>query len=270
MKKLILFIFVLFLISPVLAQEELLLQINVFDDGSALIIGSATINPEIEDIEYEEGTLYGYTQHLTNKKGATWTFSLEIEQDFSNSYVKVILPENSKLGLISSSLDSFISIENKDIIIEFVGKEKVDIEFNYELETSQEKKLDFIYVVGIIVTIIILGIGIWSFLKKKKKNPEKEKEKKERKQKKRAKENPLKPVMNTLNEREKKIINELLEHKKLKQNQLQHLTKIPKVSLSRHLVNLENKNLIIKKSLGKTNIISINKDFDKKQEKQES
>ena len=78
----------------------------------------------------------------------------------------------------------------------------------------------------------------------------------------------LKPIRATLNERENQIIKELLEHKKLKQNQLQHLTKIPKVSLSRHLVNLENKNLIVKKSLGKTNIIQINKNFDKKVEKQ--
>jgi preprotein translocase subunit SecG len=202
MKKLILLLITLFLIASVFAQEELLLQINLFDDGSALIMGSSTINPNIQEVEYEkvDQTFYGYTQHLTNKIGITWTFSLELEQDFSNNYIKIILPENSKLGPVSSDLESFVTTEDGNIVIEFVGEDKVAIEFDYELETQAgEKGFDFIYIIIFIVIVIILIISIISFLKEKRKKKIEKKETKTEK-KKPNKKNPLKTVMSTLNE----------------------------------------------------------------------
>lgn len=280
MRKLILFFLAILLITCVFAQEEILLQVNLFDDGSALIVGSSTIDPQIQDIEYEkkDQTFYGYTQEMTSKSGSKWTFSLGLDQEFSSSYVKIILPEDAKIGDIDSNMDSFTSIGGTNIIIEFTGTNLVpEIGFDYEIGITEKGGDNSIYfLIGAVIAAGII-ILIWLFFRKKKGKkkekgePRKEKEKQTQKTGKRkinALAEKLKPIRATLNERENQIIKELLEHKKLKQNQLQHLTKIPKVSLSRHLVNLENKNLILKKSLGKTNIIQINKNFDKKAEKQ--
>ncbi len=272
MRKLILFFLAIILITCVFAQEEIIVQINMFEDGSALIVGSSTQDPGIKDIEYEkkDQTFYGYTQELTSKSGSIWTFSLSLDQEFSSSYVKIILPENAKLGNIDSNLDSFTSIGGENIIIEFIGTNLVlEIGFDYEVGINEKRDNSIYFLIGAVIAAGII-ILIWLFFRKKngkKREPKKQKQKPGKKKINTLAEK-LKPIRATLNERENQIIKELLEHKKLKQNQLQHLTKIPKVSLSRHLVNLENKNLIVKKSLGKTNIIQINKNFDKKVEKQ--
>lgn len=289
MKKLLLFLCMTLLITLFIAsayaqeKQELLLQINLFSDGSALVVGSSTLNPSFSEISYENGTIYGMTQEFTSKEKERWFFNLEMKENFSSAYVKITLPENAKLiGYIDSSMSSFISTKGKSIVLEFIDSDKIPkIKFDYTLTTLHEKRDYWIYIL-IVIIIAIAIFSIWFFKKKGKKPKRKKvikqviekKRKKERKIKKELKKiNPLeerlRTVRVTLNERENEIIDELLEHKKLKQAQLQHLTKIPKVSLSRHLVALENKNLIIKKSLGKTNIIEINKDFDKKKEKQE-
>ena len=57
-------------------EDYCLVQITLFDDGSALVIGSATTNPNIKDIEYENESLYGLTQLLTSKQQGKWSFNI--------------------------------------------------------------------------------------------------------------------------------------------------------------------------------------------------
>ena len=280
MKKIIFLIFVLLLLlflffgssnsisAQTIKEDYFLIQINLFSDGSALVVGSSNINPDIEEISYENQTIYGISQYLTNKQKEKWNFNLNLEKVFSEIYVKVILPENAKLNSIDSNLISFISTEENMIIIEFIDTNKnLIIKFDYELNSTSisEAKNYKIYFLIILIIVAIIIIILWWFFLRKKFKKKKKKENLLRKTKIKKKKNnlqeKLKAIRQTLNERENKIIKELIEHKKLKQSQLQHLTKIPKVSLSRYLVSLENKNLIIKKSLGKTNIIEINKNF---------
>ncbi len=283
MKKIIFLIFVLLLLlflffgssnsisAQTIKEDYFLIQINLFSDGSALVVGSSNINPDIEEISYENQTIYGISQYLTNKQKEKWNFNLNLEKVFSEIYVKVILPENAKVGDIDSNLISFISTEDNMIIIEFIDTNKnLIIKFDYELNStsiSEAKNYKIYFLIILIIVAIIIIIILWWFFLRKKFKKKKKKENLLRKTKIKKKKNnlqeKLKAIRQTLNERENKIIKELIEHKKLKQSQLQHLTKIPKVSLSRYLVSLENKNLIIKKSLGKTNIIEINKNFGK-------
>ena len=241
------------------AQESyLVLNIQIFEDGSALIRGSASGNPDIKDIDFENNDVYGMTHQLTNKQGPIWNFNIGL-REYSSLIIKVFLPEDTKIiGAVQSNTEAITSIENEKIALEFgVYNQEIDISFDYEFEDSSNEAKDFSWLLWMIVTAIIL-LTFWVILRKIKQK----KAKKTKKKKKviSAFEKRLKVVKKTLNERENKIIEFLVGEKgKSTQGKLQKLSGIPKSSFSRHIAELERKDIIIKHGKGKLNLIELKK-----------
>lgn len=290
MKKGIFFVLILSIVfsslsflAPAFAQTSndgtLELQVLIFTDGSTYLQGSATSDPALP-VRYSNGTISGVTSKLTSKQGEEWRFTLKTQKAFNDFNARFVLPANAKL--ITESVKSgsipLVYTQGKSLVIEISGRQQpLDITFAYELAGTQENESSFpvflIYLVAILIAVAIAFL----ILRRKKARPraQRRKNKKEiRREKKqsmkeqeRAKESkePLSDfrkkfstLKQTLNEREIKTIEGLLElGGKAKQNQLQKFTAIPKAAFSRHISSLEAKGLISKKSLGRVNLIQV-------------
>ena len=230
----LLFAFVLFF-SSLAKSQELHLEVRIFDDGSCLLTGTATEDPNIKDVEYEKGILYGLSQSFTSKKKEIWHFHLETEKSFSYS-LKIILPENSKL--LGINKQAIIFTENKAIVVETSGKDKLDILLTYTKDVKP-KQSSFLTILAIIVfMVIVLFFLAFFFMKKRKKRVNKK-------------------ILDLLNERERLILKLLSRKRRISYGTLQKLSKIPKASFSRHIKALENKKLIKRTGKGRLSFIEL-------------
>lgn len=225
--------FVFFLSSVLAEQQELYLEVRIFDDGSCLLSGTATDNPNIKDVEYEKGILYGLSQSFTSKKKEIWQFHLETEKSFSYS-LKIILPENSKL--LSLNKQAVIFTENDAIVVEVNDEGKLDILLTYTKGPVKIKHFNFLPVIAVIILLIFIAVFLLKKQRKKKIN---------------------KKIFELLNERERLILKLLSKKGKLSYGKLQKLSGIPKASFSRHIKALENKKLIKRTGKGKLSFIEL-------------
>ncbi len=253
----------------------------ILNDGSVFVSGRSNIDPQIPGISFNEaeGKFEGNTQRLTSKLGETWIFNLNVEQIYKDINVKIILPRNAKLltSTLTASTLPFVTSSDSTLTIELIDKDSsLNVKFDYETSAMEESiDLTQIFVLGT-VAIVIIVLYIIYIKKFKKKGKEKvitkakvqkvrerkEGEKHEIKKGPESFRERYESVKVTLNERENKIISALIDlGGKAKQNQLRSYVAIPKASFTRHLFSLERKNLILKKGLGKTNIVELNYEF---------
>lgn len=267
-KSLFVSLLLLLIVFPALGSaQKISLQVFIFSDGSTFLQGSSDIDPVLP-VNFDNGKISGITNQLTSKSGNTWSFFLKTSVIFDELYVKIVLPQNSKLvpGSINSTSLPLVYTQDSSLVIEISDLEKpLDISFNYELPLEPVKENKNFLPIALVPTFIILLIIILLFFLKKgvKRKKSKRSMKKESKLKARGKERDIylfkkkfNRIKHLLNDREVKIIESLIELEgKAKQNQLQKFTNIPKSSFSRHISSLEAKDLIIKKSLGRVNLI---------------
>ena len=255
-------------------QTTISLEAFIFTDGSVFLQGTSNIDPNL-DVSYNTGKFSGLTNKLTSKSQEIWHFSLVTDSEFSQLNAKIVLPENSKLtGKVDSNSLPLIYTQGKSLVIEISDLQKpLSISFDYEvpLEPQKSDYTFYIYIAAIVIALIIAAF----FIFRKKKEPVKIERKTKRAKKSEKKEQiqmgeqekqepiqkykkKFETLKQTLNEREIKIIQGLIELKgKVKQNQLQKYTNISKAAFSRHINALEIKGLIEKKSLGRVNLIQM-------------
>ena len=128
------------------------------------------------------------------------------------------------------------------------------------LGESVAKKSDLVgWILSILILIAIILLIIWFILKKKPKKSKKE-VKNEDSEEKRSKQTLA--LMKTLSEKEKKVVDFLLEHKnKASQAKIRHNTKVPRTSLTRVLQSLERKKIVEIQKEGKMVSVKLTKFF---------
>lgn len=229
MKKTIIIILIcLVLIQSVSAYTYL--NIYLDENGEALFLGETNEKLSLpEGIEIKGKDIVGRTQTLTNKQGELWGFSYLLE----GAEMNILLPKGAVIKNIEGGE---ISINNKQISIYI----KNEIKLSYIL--NGEEKLNY-WLFLIIIPLIILGLYFYK-LKRKFSSSKPEQDK-------------LEIIKQTLSERENKIIDKLKEVGEIKNSKLQKILEIPKASFSRHIQELEKKEIIERKGEGKNKLISL-------------
>lgn len=224
MKKIFLIIcFVVILIQ--FSSAYISLNIYLDEKGEALFLGETDekILELPQGIKINGGIIKGTTNSLTNKQGEIWEFSYEL----IGAELNVVFPKET---IIKNLEDGEISFDKQ---ISIFVEEKIKV--NYLIEDSKNYNYLF-YLIGILIFFVSFFCLFRLKLKKR---------------------NNLEILKQTLNEREKKIIEKLQEVKKIKHSRLQNLVDIPKASFSRHVQELERKDLIKKTGDGKNKFLSL-------------
>lgn len=215
------------------------------DDSGFVTIDGITNHP---DLLAEDTELY------TSKKQSYWLLNITKDEVFSDFIYILTLPEGSSINYVKSSGSIRIEEDLGNLLVKGFGENKsfsVAVQYQIEkpLDNDNSMKLDlsFILLIFILIFVIILAFMFFKRLKVIKK-PEK----------------TIAPVeeydLEGLNERQKKIINLLLERKRpLTQTDIQKELKIPKAAVSRNIRGLELKGLIEKENIGMSNLIRLKK-----------
>jgi uncharacterized membrane protein len=231
-KQIIIISMFLILISPVSAYTYL--NIYLDEKGGALFLGETNEQFSLpEGIEIKGNDIIGKTNSLTNKQGEIWTFSYFLD----NAELNLILPN----GVVIKNINGGeISVRKKQISI----YNKNEIKVSYTIGT--EHKFNYLFYLSIVLLGMFLIISFYFYKSRKKSYVEKLEDV-----------NKLKIIQQTLGERENRIINKLKEIKEIKQSRLQKILEIPKASFSRHIQELEKKDLIKRIGEGKNKILSL-------------
>ncbi|MFC1691404.1 helix-turn-helix transcriptional regulator [Nanoarchaeota archaeon] len=291
--KTIMSIIAVFLLLSLSSQAiEYYIDENIYLDntGSASITGEANIDL-LKYIKPDKNVIKGETPELTLKKDRYWLFQYETEQNLSSIIIKLNLPKNTVINHIDTNLK--INIENTDqgIQIKFLGSNKpLKIKLQYYMsdhptkligeinnENGQEKAFyeTVIILEGIIILIFIVML-IFILTRKKKKSVIAQKTK-NKKTAKKHKSNKIKKkgeaeidhekittIRPTLNETQLRILDALIERKGIcSQSIIQHMTNIPKSSLSRNIDIMHKKNIIVKYYTGTRNNVKLHPSFYK-------
>jgi len=215
------------------------------DDSGFVTIDGITNYP---DLLAEDTELY------TSKKQSYWLLNITKDEVFSDFIYILTLPEGSSISYIKSSGSIRIEEEFGSLLVKGFGENKsfsVAVQYQIEKPSDNDNLMElapsFILLTFIFIFVIILAFMFFKRLKDSKK-PEKTIDSVE--------EYDLKG----LNERQKKIINLLLERKRpLTQTDIQKELKIPKAAVSRNIRGLELKGLIEKENIGMSNLIRLKK-----------
>jgi len=219
--------------------------------GNVEINGESDISLNFDGIVMNRSKISGTTQELTDKIKDIWKFSLSLDTDKTN--IKISLPKDSNIFNIETKNEFSISSELDKIILEVKDNKPVNLVFYYsvDLTSSRINTSDFLIYLFISV-IIINGIVIY-YLYYQLKN-----QKNAANIKKPKKVDKLKILYNTLNEKEKKVI-EAVKSGANYQAKIMEKTEIPKASLSRYINNLIKKGFLIRKGEGKLAEIKLKK-----------
>ena len=197
----------------------------------------------IKNIDKETKFELSYsTVKFSSKSENIWGISIEKGDliNIDNNVVSVYLPKNTKL--LSVNEDAEVYTLNNRIIIDLRNLDE-DLKIDYEFYRAKGFNLWLVFVVLLVLVFLFI------FLKFKRKKSKKDVE-----------ENP---IMNTLTENESKIVNLLIENKRLTQKKIRYLTGFPKSTLSRTLKHLQRKNLIEMKRVGISNVVYLKEWFKK-------
>ena len=211
--------------------------------------GTMIIDKEkTEFLVYPTGYLKGKVMDLAGNLIPNAELNFNCYSEFSSNYP----PKADYVGFFTIKnmpIGSCSIIASKNDIVgnaEFEVKKGEVVSVEVILGESVAKKSNFVlWVVVILILITFILLIILFILKKRSKKPQKE-EKKEPKTEE-VKEKHSKQtlaLMKTLSEKEKKVVNFLIEHKNMaSQAKIRHNTKIPRTSLTRVLQSLEKKKI---------------------------
>ncbi len=171
-----------------------------------------------------------------------------------SSFIIPNVPEAS-CTLIASTANEAGQIEFK------VEKGKAqDLEVILESKVASEKDYTFL-IIGTALMLIIIGAVIYFYIKKKKINFQSDKKEKGEKiinTEELKLSSQTKALLETLSEKEKSIVNFLLENNnKSSQSKIRHVTRMPRTSLARVLQGLEAKKIILIEKEGKMVLIKL-------------
>jgi uncharacterized membrane protein len=181
---------------------------------------------------FDNGTT---TSNLTSKQGDIWIFSYSSP---GNS-LEIVLPRSSEILDLSAE-----HISTKNDRITLFSEDYISVKY----KVSAIPKNYTLYIISATAVITLLILFYYYYIRKLKTRVDNVKTKARDK---------LEIIKKVLNEREKIILNNLRKSGKIKMSHLRKLTGIPKASFSRHLQELERKQLIRRKGEGKNKFVEI-------------
>lgn len=236
------FLFFMIVLTP-FASAYIDLIIHIDKSGNCIFLGETNEAIEIPNIKIEDGKIIGENS-CTSKNKEIWIFEFELK----NAEMTVFLPENS---IVRNLEDGEISIyeptnpfERERIVV--YAKDKTSIDYSIG-----EDKFDYEVLYSIIISIIILTALTLYYMRSQNTKAQQ----KNKKSKRSNKTNKLATIKEILNDRDKKIIDVLEKHGKIKSSYLRKLSEIPKASFFRHITELEKKRIIKKSGEGKNKFV---------------
>ncbi len=232
-KTLFILCVLIFVISNISAGDYIFAEIEIDDNGIVSIQGDSDVDPNIQGIEFSEGYISGTTQLLTEKTNGVWKFFMEIDETYSEIYLKIYFPDNTEsIQNIITNLNAQLNIEDQ-IYLEVIDLDKkIDFSVEYSINKSKDNSWLFIF----ILVIVIFGLLYYMKLKKKP--------------------NKFDIISGLLNEKENEIVN-LLMKKSMRQKEIRKKLDIPKASFSRYIINLEKKKIISREGEGRNKIVKL-------------
>ncbi len=229
-------------------------QINIYIDavGDALFLGSTDETSLVlpEGVTMEQGRIRGSTSNLTGKEGEVWSFAYTLP----NSDLTLTLPEGA---VITSLSDGVISLDGKQISLS--APDRVFVSYSIEKTTDVSSNIVLGIIIASLILIVVIGYGghtlkrlLGRFIDGR------VKKQKARRTERKNKLEHLKPL---LHEREHLILAQLKTLGKVKMSYLRKHTNLPKASFSRHIHELEKKQIIILSGEGKNQFIELKRTF---------
>ncbi len=262
-------------------QKELTLDIYVDDTGKAFVTGYAEEIDglsflETSQYEYENDTdrLYAITNSLTWKKGDEWSIRFATEAYYDEYHTTFYLPADVKLVKIDGSedLEYLISASNASFVVEFYGYEverpTTAISYQQPLMSAETNEPPVYPPISAAVLILVLlaVIAAVTIRTKRDTEPGQETAGQDRPTDEIKEEieitDEMAAVMETLTEREKSVLDALIDHRgRMTQAEIRYETEIPKSSLTGIIISLERRKIVTKKEWGRTNVIEISERF---------
>ncbi len=249
LKLALLFSIAIFLVQT--ASAYTYLNIYIDSTGKAQFLGETNETNLIlpPGVLVQNGKISGFTQALTSKSGEIWTFSYSLK----DSEIKAILPDGARIESLSNP-SAEIFLERGRISIYYTDSLAV----KYVLDNKQGNS----NLLLIITTIIIIGVFVGYINRNKIRGFLKPKIIYKKSRQKQTKEHTdhhhkIELIKQVLNEREKKILETLQTHERIKMSQLRKLTEIPKASFSRHVQELEKKGILRRSGEGKNKFVEL-------------
>jgi len=228
----LIFIFV-FLVLASNVSAYTFINIYLDESGSALFFGGTDEVLSLpEGIKVSDEEIIGKTPELTTKKGEIWRFSYYLK----NADISLILPKGAAIRSID---EGEIYIKENRISISNSG----GINLTYVIE---EQPGDLF--LWFVLSFIILGVLVIAFFYVRQKRLKHDNRIK-------RKDDLMKKI---LNERENLILDKLRGTGKIKASQLRKICDIPKASFSRHVRELERKELLRRIGEGKNKFLVLN------------
>lgn len=259
-KKLILLFLAFFCFNIVFSQTYYAdIKINVDNTGLVKIDGTSNYDL-FNNIS---------TQEYTSKNGESWILNISVNETFSDYIYELSLPENSVINYIKTTPNvRFDTQGSKFLIIGIDSNNNFELIVQYQVKSTNGNSLDdnsneyiflFLYVT-IFILIFLIFYLIYFFKTRKNSNNYSDNDSDNH-----TKDNTKNDInedksdkidYSYLPERQKQILDILDKKSSISQKELEKLLDIPKSSVSRNINSLYVRNLINKKSIGNTNILS--------------
>ena len=263
--------------------KELTLDIYVDDTGKAFVTGYAEEIDglsflETSQYEYENDTdrLYAITNTLTWKEGDEWSIRFATGAYYDEYHTTFYLPTDVKLVKIDGSedLEYLVSASNDSFVVEFYGYEVESpiTTISYQqplLSVEADERSIYPPIFAAILILVLLAVIATVTIRtrtKRETGPG---------QKTAAQDRPtdaveekieitseMAAVMETLTERERSVLDALIDHHgRMTQAEIRYETEIPKSSLTGIIISLERRKIVTKKEWGRTNVIELSERF---------
>lgn len=207
-------------------------NIILFPDGFAEIRAETSEN--LSWLNKSGDFYYNITNIFTYKQKDNWKFKFSMKNNFDYFYLSIVMPrETLEINNIKSNINFTLSPTYPFTIV-FEGSGVPDISFNYKVKHMTLFPLFYLLIT--LIVLILSFIFLLLFIVRKKK------------------------WLNMLPQIERRIINLLIEGSRY-QSQIQKELEIPKATLSRHLLNLEKKGIILRKGGRKNKLVELYKEY---------
>ena len=271
--------------------KEFTLDIYVDDTGKAFVTGYAEEIDglsflETSQYEYENDTdqLYAITNSLTWKEGDVWSIRFATGAYYDEYHTTFYLPADIKLVKIDGSedLEYLVSASNDSFVVEFYGYEvespTTTISYQQPLLSVEADERSIYPPISAAVLILVLLAVIAAVMIRTRTERETgpgqktaaqnrpiggaKGEGEEENGEKIEISSEMAAVMETLTERERSVLDALIDHRgRMTQAEIRYETGIPKSSLTGIIISLERRKIVTKKEWGRTNVIELSEWF---------
>lgn len=274
--------------------KELTLDIYVDDTGKAFVTGYAEDIKglsflETSQYEYENDTdqLYAITNSLTWKEGDEWSIRFATEAYYDEYHTTFYLPTDVKLVKIDGSedLEYLVSASNDSFVVEFYGYEveRPTTTISYQqplLSVDADERSIYPPISAAVLILVLLAVIAAVTIRTRTKRETgpgqetvaqdrstggakaEEEEEEEEKGEKIEITSEMAAVMETLTERERSVMDALIDHRgRMTQAEIRYEIGIPKSSLTGIIISLERRKIVTKKEWGRTNVIELSERF---------